>query len=305
MSGHLPESLPDTAILKNHSQLRALCDLVIVETTDAVAAALRWGPAPATFAPLDDRLADCQDGAIVYVRSGLLDRFFAEIFPRIAVRVVLVTGWSDAPTPGVHRRWLDDPRILRWFGENCDLDAPHPKFEPLPLGLPDPRWPNGDQAALLRVHRRMPDVAEKKLTALANFHLRMTHPARRATLAAVQGLPGVELQPKRVPTELLWVRHANYAFEISPRGNGLDCHRTWEALLLRTIPIVLTSPLDPVYAGFPVVVVEDWREVTPQAMERWRDEHRDGFTRAMFERLTIGWWAERIRRARAAVERSG
>jgi hypothetical protein len=298
----MSEHLPDTAILKNHSNLRALCDLVIDKTRQAEATAPRWELAPAAFGTLDDRLASCRDGAIIHVRSGDLAPFFAEIFPRIAARVVLVTA-GDAPAPGGHRRWLDDPRILRWFGQNCDLAAPHSKFELLPLVLPDPHQPNGDQTALLRVHRRMPSVAEKPLQALANFHLRMTHPTRRAALEQVQGLPGVELQPKRVPTELLWVRHANYAFEISPRGNGLDCHRTWEALLLRTIPIVLTSSLDPVYAGFPVVIIEDWREITPHAMARWREQHQEGFTRAMFERLTIAWWHDRIRDAGAAARR--
>ena len=45
---------------------------------------------------------------------------------------------------------------------------------------------------------------------------------------------------------------------MSPQGNGLDCHRTWEALILKTIPIVRTSSLDPLYEGLPVVVVHEW-----------------------------------------------
>ena len=38
-------------------------------------------------------------------------------------------------------------------------------------------------------------------------------------------------------------QHAHFAFVASPSGNGLDCHRTWEALLLRSIPIVKVSVL--------------------------------------------------------------
>ena len=35
------------------------------------------------------------------------------------------------------------------------------------------------------------------------------------------------------------VRHRSV---ISPMGNGLDCHRTWEALYLGVIPLVRGSP---------------------------------------------------------------
>ena len=43
--------------------------------------------------------------------------------------------------------------------------------------------------------------------------------------------------------ELLRI-YTNYAFIVSPHRNGLDCHRTWEALVLGCIPIVKTSPID-------------------------------------------------------------
>ena len=35
-----------------------------------------------------------------------------------------------------------------------------------------------------------------------------------------------------------WAGLADFAFEVSPEGNGVDAHRTWEALVLKTIPIV-------------------------------------------------------------------
>lgn len=296
------DTLPETAVLKNHQNLRALCDTVIAEPPLGKRIA-GWARDPGLFAPLLDYLADLRDGAVVYVRSDLLDRFFAEVFPRIEVRILLVTATGDWATPGRHRHHLEDPRILHWFGENCDLGTPHPKYEPVPVAFADPDQPFGDQAVLMRVHRCMPSVREKPLTAHASFHLRMSHPERQQVWEIVRHLPGVMPEPKRIPPELLWVHHANHAFAISPRGNGRDCHRTWEALMLRTIPIVMTSPLDPVYAGFPVVIVEDWREITPEAMARWRQERQDSFTAAMFRRLTIDHWAERLRDAGGASAR--
>ena len=42
---------------------------------------------------------------------------------------------------------------------------------------------------------------------------------------------------------------------------GLDAHRTWEALLVGTIPIVRSSKLNPLYERLPVIIVNRWEEV--------------------------------------------
>jgi hypothetical protein len=50
---------------------------------------------------------------------------------------------------------------------------------------------------------------------------------------------------------------------------GLDCHRTWEALALGHIVLVPTSSLDSLYTGLPVVMLNDWKEITSSNLERW------------------------------------
>ena len=54
---------------------------------------------------------------------------------------------------------------------------------------------------------------------------------------------------KRIPQEEIWSLYSHYPFVLSTRGNGLDCHRTWELLLLGSIVITRTSPLDPLFRG--------------------------------------------------------
>lgn len=49
-------------------------------------------------------------------------------------------------------------------------------------------------------------------------------------------------------------------FVPSPAGNGLDCHRTWEALYLGAIPVVLEKE----YCGdknWPVLVINSWQDL--------------------------------------------
>jgi hypothetical protein len=63
-----------------------------------------------------------------------------------------------------------------------------------------------------------------------------------------------------------------HRFLVSPAGNGLDSHSTWEALLVGCIPIVPRSPLDPLFEDLPVWLVGSWEEVTDEAVLRIEQE---------------------------------
>lgn len=43
---------------------------------------------------------------------------------------------------------------------------------------------------------------------------------------------------------------------MSPPGRGVDTHRTWEALMVGTIPIMLSTALDPLFTTLPVIIVD-------------------------------------------------
>jgi len=58
-----------------------------------------------------------------------------------------------------------------------------------------------------------------------------------------------------------WYALQGNAFALAPFGRGLDTHRLWETLHLRSVPIVLSSPLDAMLETlFPVVIVKRWRD---------------------------------------------
>ena len=51
-------------------------------------------------------------------------------------------------------------------------------------------------------------------------------------------------------------------FVISPPGNGIDCHRTWESIYLGAVPVVKRGFLaDSLSAHLPILVVNEWEEV--------------------------------------------
>lgn len=59
-----------------------------------------------------------------------------------------------------------------------------------------------------------------------------------------------------------------YKFVISPEGNGIDCHRHYEALLAGAIPIMEHNNLiQEKYTGCPVLYTYDYSEITPAYLE--------------------------------------
>ena len=52
-------------------------------------------------------------------------------------------------------------------------------------------------------------------------------------------------------------------FIASPPGNGEDCHRTWEALYMRSVPVVVRSSLMETLnaKGMPLLLVDSYEEL--------------------------------------------
>jgi hypothetical protein len=60
----------------------------------------------------------------------------------------------------------------------------------------------------------------------------------------------------------------SYKFVVSPEGNGIDCHRHYEALLAGCIPIVEYHPgIVEKYGNCPILYTQDYSEITPEYLE--------------------------------------
>ena len=207
-----------------------------------------------------------------FCKTDFLDEFFALHEPRSPF--VLFTGNSDYPIDVQYGRYLRRRRLTAWFAMNVELD--HPKLHPIPIGIADPHWPHGDTAALKRVQR---SPAPKSRLFDTSFTV-ATNPGVRGYCVEQTGLA---VTPPVAFEEYLRGISTSY-FCVSPRGNGLDCHRTWEALYLRTVPIVTRSILTDRHPDLPMIVLDDWAEFgsiefTPALYERaWGDWSPDALS---------------------------
>ncbi|UJR26644.1 hypothetical protein I4U23_007961 [Adineta vaga] len=96
----------------------------------------------------------------------------------------------------------------------------------------------------------------------------------------------------------IYRRNRQYPLWLSPRGGGLDCHRTWEALYLDVIPIVWHSTLDTLYENLPVIVINDMSELNEEYLrsklhEIARKKVKEPNVYA-YEKLRNAYWRELI-----------
>jgi len=78
-------------------------------------------------------------------------------------------------------------------------------------------------------------------------------------------------------------------YVISPPGNGIDCHRTWEALYIGCIPIVIKNKIYDNWPELPILQVNDYSELTNEVL--------DSFSKKEFnyEKLYMEYWKKIIK----------
>lgn len=88
----------------------------------------------------------------------------------------------------------------------------------------------------------------------------------------------------------------DFKFVLSPKGAGLDCHRTWEVLAMGSIPIVLSSSIDDVFKDLPVVIVNSWSEINEDFLHNKYDEimKKKEQNKYKMEKLQVDYWTKKF-----------
>lgn len=238
-----------------------------------------------------------RQGDIVFVRSDMMDRYFAEVHPHITSSYLLITHHADEAVPGKYAHYLNDPKILAWFSQNPD-GTEHSKFFPMPIGLASAFWPHGNTDAILQARDLFAGACRTTLAYL-NINEATYPPERVPVKRYFLAQHFCVVADHRKPFKEYLVDIAQSKFVLSPRGNGLDCHRTWEALMMGAIPVVRSSPLDVLFKGLPVLIINEWSEVTQQFLE---SRYQEIMSKAYdFSPLYHEYWQQKIYAVRDAA----
>lgn len=232
-------------------------------------------------------------GSSIFVKTDFLDLFFHHVHPHIPVPYILVTHNSDDSTPGSFAEYLDDEKIIVWFGQNYDGTG-HPKMIPIPMGVANFCWEHGKVDWIRKMREQIPD---KVHLAHMQFSIQ-TYPTERMFVQKrFQSVPFC-YQTAKKPFHLYLFDLASSVFEIAPRGHALDTHRIWESLYVGTIPIVRTSSLDCLYEGLPILIIEDWSQVDEDFLQKTYLTFKN--KEFHLEKIWINYWVDLIASYRAS-----
>eukprot|EP00475_Leptophrys_vorax_P016104 TRINITY_DN22506_c0_g1_i1.p1 TRINITY_DN22506_c0_g1~~TRINITY_DN22506_c0_g1_i1.p1 ORF type:complete len:395 (-),score=61.56 TRINITY_DN22506_c0_g1_i1:147-1331(-) len=245
------------------------------------------------------------NGTIILTDPQSVEEFLVIVRPHLKVSYVLITTDLD-DSPPVERllsSYLnDDPSFLGWFAANS-LKGSSNKFHQIPLGLS--QWSS----------QRLESFPQKSKTNCSSHEAMVSSPSlflafkidvadrREASKFFCSRDRGFGAHLKCFDRDLDFVgkstlefyeRIGCYDFGISPVGHGLDCYRTWELLCLGIVPIVRSSPLNELFDGLPVIIVDSWKDVSIEFLEA----NREHLNFAKREKLFMKYWSEKIRRLR-------
>lgn len=225
--------------------VRAVCD-VVVDHASQVDAGIR-------------ALAD-RERATLFSSVDAVEPLLLALGDDLAARVRLVVHNGDilpAKLLGEHAARFERVFAVNWLGDREII-------EPLPIGLENAWigvngvWPLFQDC--VPAHRPARLAGDRSRTVLLAFS-DSTCPDTRGSARATFLSSGLDVDaPDFLDVRAYHRRLRNTLFVPSPRGNGVDCHRTWEAIYAGAVPVVLRRDWTLGHLQLPVLVVDEWAD---------------------------------------------
>lgn len=252
------------------------------------------------------------NGMTIYVCSDLLSFFVNQILNKINKSFILVTGDLDKTIPNEALtqnqliKLLSSFFLIKWYAQNTVYT--NNKLKNLPIGLdyhtistnPSHNWrqknegylPREQEYILAHFNSTKKPFWERIPKIYVNFS---KHNDRfRDRRKSIEKIPGHLLVINDIftPRTINWNNICEYSFVLSPAGIGLDCHRTWEALCLGSIPIV-NIKFNNLFDELPVLVVKDWSEINEELLIKTIENFKNCFLN--MNKLSLKYWIDKIK----------
>jgi hypothetical protein len=195
---------------------------------------------------------------IIWIRTGSklpsdIDVFVRDALPYLSGKTVLVTTDGDLTVPSdlnpnVVSTILENDNIVAWYTQNLSLEkakmyANQGKLHAFPIGLDLHSIKGVEQEEVWHMYQKIKSRyfvpwEQRQDKIFSDAHLT---PSRCGTRAfEVSGR--IHVLQTRISRENLWSNfYCGTKFIISLPGNGLDCHRTYEAAFFGAVVVTNTS----------------------------------------------------------------
>ena len=232
-----------------------------------------------------------QAGDVVFCNGDFLPEFSEEILENLSVPIVVILGNSDRNYFSLDSLIIQSELSHKYFVQNLVDEIPN--CTPIPIGLENLHWQNvGRPGDFSRLPKR---AAPRTNRIMWSFTVRTNKPLRKTAERDLRDNPVAdnigEVSPKAHRRAL-----STYSFVASPPGNGWDTHRTWEALYLGCIPIVLDSYFARAFfeKGVPLWIVQTYSELSGLTEFDLQKRYIELSARLNSRLLWFDYWAETV-----------
>ena len=241
------------------------------------------------------------DGMTLYVCNASINNFARNFLPKLKHKIILVSGDSDdTMTYEICHHIINSDKIIHWFVQNCVFD--HEKITRIPVGLDyhtianngKPEWgtirsPLNQEMDIMSLDKPM--FYDRYIKCYSTFHFEL---GRGDRLQAYRLIPRdiIDYESMVISRIESHKKQTKYAFVVSPFGVGLDCHRTWEALVLGCIPIIKHSGLDPLFDDLPVLIINEWSDLNQELLKNTIEKFKN--KKFNMEKITLKYWVDKI-----------
>ena len=222
---------------------------------------------------------------VVYTHIHLVPRFFS-IIKNYKGKFILVTHNSDhSLTKEIFNN--KPSNIIKWLSQNVEVD--HPDIISLPIGLENSRWWRKIDKKNKMINKLK---EEKNYTNLLyiNHNIRTNPAERNAPYTLFNNKKWVTLQ--RGSNGQTFDGYLNnlyrHKFILCPAGNGVDTHRLWETLYMKSIPIVKDHVNTNFYKDLPILIVKTWKEINEEFLHQKFNEIKGNIYN--IEKLKQTYW---------------
>jgi len=205
---------------------------------------------------------------------------------------IICSGHSDYEINENEIKILNSDKVKLWIGWNTNIV--HPKLISFPLGITN--WIREHPHMLIQgntQHIYHVSKSPKNIKNLAYLNVRLeTNPTIRVVCCNYFKNNSWVTNTKCIITNeghLNYINEIyNHKFVICPQGNGIDTHRIWETLYLRSIPIVINCKAMNQFKDLPILFVNNWNEVTEEFLnEQYEIIHSKTYP---LYKLKISYW---------------
>lgn len=175
------------------------------------------------------------------------------------MRFIIFTHLEDTPIDALISDRIPE-NVLAIHAVNA-LYHQHPKIHPFPYGL---------QRKMHRRDRRLEQIASwlsrevvPENMLYVNHNVRTNPQARSGIKELFMQKSWARVEDRVIDYPALLLQMKKHKFMICPIGNAMDCHRNWETLYLRRVPVMRRNEyLEYLLRDFPVLFVDDYAQVT-------------------------------------------